>query len=118
MVGVSHSVINEKEEDRDSSPVFAAVETEVNEKPKTEMQRVSEKPREELLKDPNKGAEGKGKGQSEAKEEDTQCWEFKRDLQWYGFYHPSKLIVFFFFVSSVIVILVVHYFIVSAYYCY
>ena len=68
IVGVGHSVINENKEDQDSSPVLAAAGTEINEKPKIEMQKVSV-----LLEDRNKGAEGKGTGQSEAKEEDTQC---------------------------------------------
>ena len=58
MAEVGHSVIDEKEGDRDSSPDLAAVETALNEKDVIEMQEVSEKPEQGLVEENLKGEEG------------------------------------------------------------
>ena len=58
MLGVGHSVIKEKEEDEDSFPDLATVETALDEKNGTEIQG-SEKPQEGLLAGLTKGAKSK-----------------------------------------------------------
>ena len=59
MAGVDHSVIDKKEEGQDGSLHQAAVETALNEKDVTEMQKDSEKPQQGLMQEHTKGEEGK-----------------------------------------------------------